>query len=128
MPKNKPKVITCFLERDTQYTQEVAALGQTVIVQAINWEGDLMADHMVDFTIASEKVHAEEIYVATLNGSMSLIHLPPSLTLATFIEAIPIRIWNLGLDFQPWSLYVGAEQVILEFKVLIDLAGFPIHL
>lgn len=128
MPKDRPKTITCFLERDADFEQEVVALGQAIIVWATDWEGDLMADQVVDFAVATEKVEAGELSVATLNGSTCLIHLPPTLAPATFIEAIPARIWNLGLEFQPWSLYAEAEKIIPEFKVLIDLASFPIHL
>lgn len=46
MPKDRPETITCFMERDADFEQEVVALGQAIIVWAADWEGDLMADQV----------------------------------------------------------------------------------
>lgn len=127
MLKDMPDVTTCFLERDATHDTEVEALSQAIIVRALHWEGDLMADQVAEFATSTNLVKLNEIAVASFNGSACLIHLPPQLASATFLAAIPQHIWNLGLDFQQWSPYDEAEKLVHEFKVLIRLVGVHVH-
>lgn len=77
MPINRLELSTCFISRDEAYLQEVDLLSQAVLIQALDWEGDLLADMVAEFAVASDKVTLEEITVATLSSSSCLILLPP---------------------------------------------------
>lgn len=55
---------------------------------------------------------------------------PPTTSLApeTFLRAIPTRIWDLGLDFQPWSPFIDATKAVPEFKIILELRDIPVRL
>ncbi|KAF3333675.1 hypothetical protein FCM35_KLT01366 [Carex littledalei] len=128
MPLERPLTTTCFLDRDEDYEAEIRRLRQCVVVQSLEWEGELLADMVAEFAVTTELVKLEEISVASLSCSTCLIHLPPALAPDTFIRAIPARIWDLGLDFQSWSPYSSATTAVSEFKVLLELRDLPIRL
>lgn len=60
--------------------------------------------------------------------SRFLMYLPASLTLTTFIPAIPALIWAIGYTFQQWSPLLDAQIDIPSHKVLIRLVGIPMAL
>lgn len=128
LPPNRPQTVTCFIDRDETYLNELSNLGQAVVVRALDWEGDLLADMVAEFAATTELVSKEDIAVASLSSSTCLIHLPPNLAPETFLRAIPVRIWDLGLDFQPWSPYLDATKAVPEYKILLELRDVPARL
>lgn len=128
MPKDSPAVVTCFIHRDEEYMNETTNLGQGIVVTAIGWEGDLIADTVASYATATELVELHEISVASLSASSCLIILPPVVAPETFLRAIPSRIWDLGLDFQQWSSYSTANKAVPEYKVLLELRDVPVTL
>lgn len=128
MPAARPEMMSCFLDKDEEYEEELFRLRQGVVVQAIGWEGDLRVDAVVAYAVATGLVQPEELAVASLSCSSCLIHLPATLAPDTFLRAIPARIWDLGLEFQPWSPYLAATKAVPEYKVLLELRDLPVRL
>lgn len=86
MPEDRPPLVSCFMEKDKEYEAELNHLRRGVVVQALDWEGDLLADSVAEFAVATELVTMEEITVASLSCSSCLIHLPANLAPETFLK------------------------------------------
>lgn len=129
MPAGRPKQVHCFIDWDERHFQEVEKLQRhAVVMNAGSYQWDLSCDNVRDYAVRSKLVSRDEIEVASLAGSRYLITLPVGVDPDTSINAMPVKVWEEGLNFQPWSPHEGASISIPEFKVIVGLSNIPPHL
>lgn len=83
---------------------------------------------VLGFALRTELVEATEISIGRLGQDRFLIVLPHGMAPETFITATSPELWDAGFSFQPWSETDGANLILPDYKVLIDLFNIPPHL
>jgi Domain of unknown function (DUF4283) len=128
MPENRRKSITCFIDRTDEYFKEVARLNRAVVLDVGEWDVDLTPDEVAAYAAKTNLVRPEELQIAIITMGRYLIILPEGLSTDTFIKAMPLHCWKIGLSYRPWSQLEDSTIIMTRFKVWIDLIGLPLNL
>ncbi|KAF3336133.1 hypothetical protein FCM35_KLT20640 [Carex littledalei] len=128
LPDGRPEKVMCFIERDEEVYREIQNLNRAVVIHGERQGLLLEAHQIVQMAVETKLVREEEIRVAQLARERHLIHLPRSLSIHTFVKALPRWLWDQGFDIQQWSPLDAATVLMPRFKVLLDLEDFPIYL
>lgn len=127
MPAARPKRLEFFSKQDASTLEELARLERGVVFNTHGFEMGFSVEDVAGFATRTETVQRSEIAISILQRDRFLIILPEGLAPETFIKETSLSLWEAGFSFQPWSLMDEGSLVLPEFKVLLDLKGFPPH-
>lgn len=128
LPNNRPKRLSYHLDRDQATLSELSKLASGVVFDTHGHEYNFSLKDVVGFATRTKLVQSSEISIGRLAKDRFLIMLPHGMAPQTFIEGTTPELWDAGFSFQPWSELDGANTVLPEYKVLIDLHNIPPHL
>lgn len=127
-PNNRPKRLSYHIARDHATLSELTKLASGVVFNTHGHEYNFSLKDVVGFATRTKLVLSSEISIGRLARDRFLILLPHGMAPQTFIESTTPELWDAGFSFQPWSELDGANTVLPEYKVLIDLHNIPPHL
>lgn len=127
MPANRPKRLEFFSKEDAATLAELTKLERGVVFNTHGLELGFSVEDVAGFAARTDTVQRSELAISILQRDRFLIILPEGLAQETFIKETSLSLWEAGFSFQPWSLMDEGSLVLPEFKVLLDLKGFPPH-
>lgn len=127
-PNSRPKRLAYYVTRDAATKAELNKLALGVVFNTHGYEYGFALKDIVGFALRTKLVQASEISIGRLDRDRFLIILPHGMAPETFINATTPELWDAGFSFQPWSETDGANLILPEYKVLVELRNIPPHL